>query len=85
MCHSRQEHRETGSSRTDPQRLAFMLELDRILSLVQSFFQDGSLAGKSDSLVADGKCRQNTAQDVFAHTHIFPVCTGFKVEEVPRF
>ena len=76
---------ETGSSRKHTKRLAIILELDWILSLVQSFFQCGTLTGSSDSRLTDGKCGQNTAQDVFAQTHIFLVCIGFKVEEVPRF
>ena len=41
--------------------------------MVQSFFQGASLAGNSDSLVTDGRCRQYAAQDMFAHTHIFLV------------
>ena len=82
MCQSRQQHRKTGSSRKDPRRLAIILELDCILSLVQSFFQGGSLTRNGDSLVTDGECRQNTAQDVFAQTHIYSCVPWFKAEEV---
>ena len=50
-----------------------------------SFFQDGSLTGNNESLVTDWVYRENTAQDVFAHAHIFLVYIGFKAEEVLRF
>ena len=42
-----------------------------------SLFQQGvSLIGNSDSLVSDGRYAQCTAQDMFAHTHIFLVCAA---------
>ena len=46
-------------------------------SQVGFFFQQGvSFTGNSGSLVSDGGCRQYTAQDMFAHTHMFLVCVA---------